>query len=117
MKAKVNFKVGSVVYQLELEEKDEMETLNKMITLANPPRKCDECGETADRLVSNKDKEGNTYVSVKCDNCEAKAKLGQYKTGGFFWHRFEKYVKPTTPKLTDKEEEDDEEISIPDEID
>ncbi len=78
---------------LEIEERDDMETLNKAITLSHPPRQCSECGEAEDLyFVSNKDKEGNVYVNYKCGGCSAKAKLGQYKTGGWFWYgNFEKW--------------------------
>ncbi len=77
---------------LEIEERDEMETLHRAIVLAHPPRRCNVCGNTQGiYLTSNKDKEGNVYVNAKCPKCGAKAKLGQYKAGGFFWHRFEQY--------------------------
>lgn len=78
---------------LEIDEKNEMETLHKASVLSTPRNKCDECSNTTDfELGSNKDKEGNTYVQVICKKCFAKSKLGQYKTGGYFWHNFEKYI-------------------------
>lgn len=83
-------------YQFEADEKDEFEALNKIITLCNPPTHCTKCGNADPaqfHLTSNKDKEGNMYVSIKC-KCGAKANLGKLKAGGFFWHReFEVYVK------------------------
>lgn len=92
MIAKVNVNYGKSSYQFEIEEKDEMDTLNKIITLGNPPRYCNECQNNEHfTFDTNKDKEGNTYVNAKCTKCGAKAKLGQYKTGGFFWHKFEKW--------------------------
>ncbi len=78
---------------LEIEDKDELDTLHKAIVLSSPHTKCDICGNTsAFRFTSNKDKEGNTYVNFKCQKCGATSKLGLYKSGGFFWHRFENYV-------------------------
>ena len=93
-------RLGGISYQFEIEEKDEMDTLHKIIVLANPISECDECGNSSTEdmyFTSNKDKEGNTYVNVKCSKCDARSKLGLYKAGGYFWHRFEKYVpKPKT---------------------
>ncbi len=91
MKIQVKTKVGSTEYLFDIDEGKEMDALHKAIVLGNPPRKCNEC-EQYDwfKLDSNKDKEGNIYVNVIC-KCGAKAKLGQYKTGGYFWHKFEKY--------------------------
>ena len=96
MIAKANLQIGGVSYQFEVEEKDEMDTMHKIIVLCNPPTKCDECGAVGKdkfKLDSNKDTEGNTYINVFCFTCLAKAKIGRYKTGGYFWHKFEKYVK------------------------
>ena len=78
--------------KLEIEETDEMMTLHKAIALTSPPTKCSLCNESDIKIESNKDKEGNTYINAVCLGCFAKAKLGQYKTGGYFWHHnFEKY--------------------------
>lgn len=104
---KVNLKLGNASYQIEVDEKDELEALNKAIVLANPRSKC-LCGNNDPSkmyFTSNKDKEGNIYVNVKCAACGARSKLGRYKTGGYFWHEFEKYV-PTTPKIVVEEESD-----------
>ena len=75
-----------------LDENKEMEGLHKGIVLGNPPRVCDICKGTTLKLDSNKDKDGNVYVNVVC-SCGAKAKLGQYKAGGYFWKTFEVYKK------------------------
>jgi hypothetical protein len=95
MKASVETKLGNVVYCFEVEEKSEVETLHKIAVLGNPPTICDVCGENGQEnftLTSNKDSEANCYVNVAC-KCGAKAKLGLYKSGGYFWKQFEKYVK------------------------
>lgn len=98
MKVNVKTKVGRVEYNFEVEDQKEMETLHKAVVLGNPPTYCQECkNNNPDHfsMDSNKDKEGNVYVNVVCthEGCFAKAKLGQYKAGGFFWHKFEKYVR------------------------
>lgn len=93
MIVKTSLKVGAVAYQYEIEEKDDMDAMHKSIVLGNVPQYCHECKNDTDfRMDSNKDKEGNTYINVICRACGAKAKLGRYKTGGYFWHKFEKYV-------------------------
>jgi hypothetical protein len=96
MIVKTKFKLGGVSYTLEIDEKSEMETLNKAITLASPPTMCSVCKNNDKEkfhLTTSKDKEGNIYVNVKCI-CGASAKLGQLKTGGFFWHRDFEVYKP-----------------------
>lgn len=76
---------------IEIEEQNEMETIHKAIVLSSPRKKCNVCGKTYVFLTSNKDKEGNVYVNNRCGGCGATSKLGQYKTGGYFWREFEKY--------------------------
>jgi len=98
MKAKVSLKLGNAAYEFEVEEQEEMQTLHKAIVLSNPRTKCI-CGNgdpSKFYFTSNKDKEANTYVNVKCAVCGARSKLGQYKSKGYFWHEFEKFV-PNRP--------------------
>lgn len=96
MEITVQTQVGSVVYRMVLDEKSEMDTLHKAIVLGNPPKYCDACHNKEHfKLASNKDTEGNTYVNVVCLNCFANSKLGLYKSGGYFWHKFIKYQKPS----------------------
>jgi len=95
MIGKVSFKVGQTSYQLEINEPQEMDTLHKMAVLGNPPSYCQVCKNNKFfKLDSNKDKDGNVYMNVICTaaGCGAKSKLGQYKTGGYFWKKFEKWV-------------------------
>ena len=95
---KTAFKIGGVNYELHVEEKDEMDALHKAIVLSNPRTYCVACGSKTSSedtiMTTNKDKEGNTYVNIKHvkSGCGAASKLGLYKSGGFFWHGFEKYV-------------------------
>lgn len=94
------FELGGVEYTMQVNEPKEIDTLHKAIVLSNPPRKCNVCGAQGGTVLdTNKDKEGNTYVNVSC-TCGAKAKLGQYKVGGYFWHEFEKYVKDAQSTAT-----------------
>jgi len=96
MKATVKMSLGSAEYGFEINEDKELETLHKIAVLGNPPTVCDECGNdnpTQFQLTSNKDKEANIYINIRCSKCEADAKLGLYKSGGFFWHKFKKYVR------------------------
>jgi len=95
MQAVVTFKVGEVSYQLNIDERGEMETLHKMIVLGNPPQYCKELPKGRFSLETNKDQEGNIYVNMVCKGKDEsgefkvyKAKLGQYKAGGYFWHGF-----------------------------
>ena len=89
MKIKIN--IGKS--QLELDEQNEMMGIHKAIILGNPPKYCQLCkNKEIFKLDSNKDQEGHIYVNVVC-KCGAKAKLGRYKTGGYFWHKFEVYQK------------------------
>lgn len=93
MKITTSMLLGGVTYNFEFDEKDEMDTLQKAITLSNPPRYCQECrNDEFFFMDSNKDTEGNTYVNVVCKKCFSKAKLGRYKSSGYFWHKFVKYV-------------------------
>lgn len=106
MIVKSSLKIGKTQYQFEVDDKDEMEGLNKAITLGNPRFYCDLCKNTDPEkfyLRTNKDKESNIYVKVKC-NCGAESKLGQYKTGGFFWHAYEMYIPNTETKEGSKQE-------------
>lgn len=97
MIAKAQFKLGEVTYHFEVEEKDTKDTLSQIITLTNPPRKCHVCKtEGGKYFYTNRDKEGNIYIKVNCP-CGAQSKLGSYKTGGYFWHEFEKYVATGSP--------------------
>jgi hypothetical protein len=95
MRAIVKTKIGKTEYSFEIEEQDEIQTLHKVAVLGNSPDYCDKCRNTENdegfKLESTKDKEGNTYMNVVCQRCQAKAKLGQYKTKGYFWHNFEVY--------------------------
>jgi hypothetical protein len=94
MKIRTQHTLGKVTYYHEFAEEKDSESMHKAIILSNPPRYCHCCKNTEYfKMDSNKDKEGNTYINVVCtkDGCYAKAKLGFYKVGGYFWNKFERY--------------------------
>ena len=98
MKINVETKLGQATYHFEIDEKLDIEALHKAAVLGNPPIFCDNCGANKPeqfKLQSNKDGESNVYVNIECNECSAKAKLGQYKSSGYFWKKFELYVKKT----------------------
>lgn len=108
MEIRVTTKIGGVVYQFLIDEKKDMETLHRAAVLGNPPCYCHECKNSEHfKLDSSKDKEGNIYVSVRCKKCGASAKLGQYKAGGYFWHKFEQYKKKGEQTTQDMPGDDD----------
>lgn len=97
MRIKVKTKIGTVTYELEIEEQKELETLHKAIVLASPRKTCSVCGTVGYRskyLTTNKSTTDDgtfTYVNCKCAKCGARSKLGQYKSSGYFWNDYEKY--------------------------
>jgi len=94
MKIQVQTRLDDVIYTFFIDEKDEKESLHRAAVLGNPPQYCHECkNDKYFKLQSNKDKEGNIYVNLRCQQCGATAKLGEYKAGGYFWHKFEQYKK------------------------
>jgi len=119
MKGKVQFKVGNATFALEVEERSDLETLHKLAVLGNPPLYCKELPNGFYSLESNKDSEGNIYVNVVCKGKNEagefqvyKAKLGSYKSGGFFWHNFklDEYALKRREKEAENEVAEDIEI-------
>ena len=96
MKATAEVKTQSSTLKFEFDDQKEIDAIHKAIIIGNPPYKCDVCGnKDFFKFDSNKNSEGHVFVNYVCRKCGAKAKLGQYKSGGYFWHKFEKYVKPS----------------------
>ena len=91
--------------EIVIDEQKEMESLHKAIALGAYPRVCDLCRGNTTSFITNKDKEGNIYIKIRC-KCGGESKLGQYKVGGYFWNEFKKWtpedqpstVKPTYPE-------------------
>ena len=98
MIAKANLVVGDTTFQFEFEEAKDMEGMNKAIAVANITTYCNVCKKEDSKsefeLTTNRDKEGNIYVNLKHTPCNGKVKLGQYKQGGYFWHREFEVYKP-----------------------
>lgn len=92
MKIIVSTVIGETKYNFHIDEQKDIEALHKAAVLGSPRKYCPHCKNNKYfQLISNKDKEGNTYVNIRCKNCGAKSKLGQYKVGGYFWREFEQY--------------------------
>ena len=95
MQIEVTTKLGNTQYKFLIDEKDQKEALLSAAVFGNIPHYCHECKNTDFfDLAGNKDKDANVYIASLCKKCGAKANLGSYKSGGFFWKKFEKYVKP-----------------------
>ena len=43
-----------------------------------------------------------TTFDIVCKKCGSKAKLGRYKSGCYFWHKFEKYIKDQAKENAEK---------------
>lgn len=89
------FKIGPVAYKMSVDEKDDMEAMHKVIVISNPPNYCTLCQNNSffalDTHKASSDKGTFTYIECVCKKCGAKSNLGQYKAGGYFWKKFEKY--------------------------
>ena len=102
MKIIITKVVGADSYTFEISDPQDLVALSLAGDLASMPDKCSLCdGEVT--LASNKstsEKGTFTFVYMRCKGCGAKAQLGQYKGGGFFWKKFEKYEgKSGTPDI------------------
>ena len=121
MKVTVKTKIGSVVYQFDIEEQKELETLHKAIVLTSPRKTCSVCksvGYDNKYLTTNKsttDEGTFTYINCKCAKCGSRSKLGQYKAGGYFWNDYEEYIPKTqqTQPTSKSDEVDINEDDIP----
>jgi len=93
MKVKSKVKFGDVVYEFESENADVKKALHEAITMGNPPRKCDACGnEEGNYLDANQSKDGYVFIKAVCAKCKANATLGSHKEGGlFFWKQYEQW--------------------------
>jgi len=103
MKIKINKKIGDATFLFEVEEAKDVEALAKAGMLASVPDVCALCG--GEVTLTGRKAKGYTFVEVRCKKCNATSSLGQYKEGGFFWKRFEKYQPQTRV-------EDDENIPV-----
>lgn len=98
---KATFKIGSDTFEFEPDATELKEQFSELYNL-KPRSRCDVCGNNdaekfslfVSKAKDKKDKEW-TYVKVNCI-CGAQSTLGTLLDNkGYFWHKFEKYVKPT----------------------
>ena len=95
MKAIIKKTLGKVDYTFEIEGQRGFDVLSIAGFLSSMPDTCKICGSKNVHLTSNKAK-GYTFVKVLCEDCNARAQLGQYKDGGYFWKEWEEYNPPQT---------------------
>lgn len=93
MEVKINKTINGITYTFDVNEEKGLDALSSAALFASMPEKCNLCGSDKIHLSSNK-AEGFTFVKMICEVCGARAQLGQYKDGGYFWKSWEKY----TPK-------------------
>lgn len=95
MKIQITKKIGDTTAQFVIEEPKDVDALFQAGCVASMPTICSECGSSEVELSGNK-ADGYTFVKVHCKSCNANSTMGQYKDGGFFWKKFERF----TPKET-----------------
>lgn len=118
MKIIVSTVLSGTTYTFHIDDGKDLEALHRAAVFGNPPQYCNECKNNQHfKLDSNKDKEANIYVNVICRKCGAKAKLGQYKAGGYFWRSFEKYQKNDAGNTPQEQQQSGAEPPIPDDDD
>lgn len=86
MKISIQKKIGNTLLTFEVEEPKTMDALMEAGFISQTPDVC-KCGSKDVQLTSNKAK-GFMFIKVVCLNCRAKAEMGQYKDGGYFWKQF-----------------------------
>lgn len=92
MKINISKSIGSANYTFTVENDKTIDALFEAGLLSLTPTSCSLCDSPDVELGSNKNK-GYTFVYVRCSKCGAKANLGSYKDGGYFWKKFEQYQK------------------------
>jgi hypothetical protein len=93
MQIKITRVVGKVSYTFDVSNEKGYEALAEASLFSSMPDKCGmkDCNSENIHLSSNKAK-GFTFVKMICDDCNARAQLGQYKDGtGYFWKNWEAY--------------------------
>ena len=91
MEVKITKIINDINYTFDINEEKGLEALANAALFASMPDRCGLCGSEKVHLSSNK-AEGFTFVKMLCEECGARANLGQYKDGGFFWKGWEKYM-------------------------
>jgi len=83
MKIKITKLLGTTSITFEIDEPKPKDALFSAGVLASMPTKC-KCG-SEDVILSGNKAKGYTFVKVICNKCDARAQLGEYKDGGFYW--------------------------------
>jgi hypothetical protein len=94
MKTTIQKQIGKSLIRFEVDEPKAKDALFMTGVLASTPDKCTLCNSEDVSLEGNKNS-GYTFIKVTCKKCFAQAQLGDYKDGGHFWKKFEKYEKDT----------------------
>ena len=92
MEIKIKKKIGDVMIEASADDKDPRESLVNLAMISGAPTVCGKCGKDNVTLDVNKntsDKGTFTFVKVVCNDCEARAQLGEYKAGGYYWKEWE----------------------------
>ena len=92
---KLKKKLGTTEYEFIMEGIKPFDVLQEAAQMSQMPDLCPLCNsDDTLELQMNKSKSEKgefTFIYVYCKHCNAKAQIGQYKTGGIFWKPFEKY--------------------------
>ena len=102
MKIQLNKKIGNETFQFIVDQKDAFDALTEISQLSSMPDYCPLCKGNFVQLEMNKSKSERgefTFVYVRCKTCGAKAQVGQYKSGGIFWKKFEEYKPQATTAM------------------
>lgn len=106
MQIKIKRKIGDSELEFSIDEKEDISALVKASSITSIPNRCSLCLSDQIHLSSNRTKEGFIFIKIICDKCFAQSNMGQYKTGGIFWKKFDKYVpgvQVQTQTLTENE--------------
>ena len=111
MKIQIKKQVGKSLLQFEVDEPKGRDALFNAGFLASTPDECSLCHSKDVCLEGNKAK-GYTFVKVACKKCGAKADMGEYKDGGFYWKQFSIQHGQAQEKADDIPVLEDEEVNV-----
>jgi len=89
MKIRITKILGTTSITFEIDEAKPKDALFSAGVLASMPTRC-KCG-SEDVMLSGNRAKGYLFVKVVCNKCGARAQLGEYKEGGFYWKDWEVY--------------------------
>ena len=95
MQIKIQKNIGGTNFDFTVVEEKTFDALEQAAQVSSIPDYCPFCkGDEALQLEMNKSKSEKgefTFVYIKCKACGAKAQVGQFKSGGIFWKKFEQF--------------------------